>query len=374
MKIAINCAFYQPKGGGIKEYIHNLLHNISFLNTDHEFIIYVLKDQIEFAKQNLPPNFRFKTIPFSSGSKINRIKRSLFEKRFWLREELNEKFDLFHSPFFHAPKFKNTKILLTVHDLRLYRFPETYEFFRYQFLKKKVKNSINKACHIISISEFTKKEIVELCGTNPDKITVVHEAINTDHFSEKNWIEPSDIPDVLKNNPFLLSVGHMEPRKNYDRLIDAFLKLKENPMRDKLKLVIVGKKDHSFKSTISKIESNPDVIYLNFVSTPTLLWLYKNASLFVFPSFYEGFGFPPLEAAALGTFSVVSNISSMPEICRNFVDYFNPFDVDDIKKTVEKALNNTQNDLLDKNNLEKLLNLYSWRKNAKETLDLYDKL
>lgn len=371
MKIAINCVFFQPKGGGIKEYIDNLVNNLAKLDSENEYVLYVLKDQLDYAKKNLPSKFKIKTLPFVSGSKFNRIKRSLFEKKFWLNEEKIEKFDLFHSPFFHAPKLKNTKLLLTVHDLRLYRFPETYEFFRYQYLKRRVKESIKKADHIISISNFTKQEIIELCGIDPEKITVIHEAINPSKFNASNITEPDDVPEVIKQYPYILSVGHMEPRKNYDRLIHAYLKLKENPALKDLQLVIVGKKDHSFKSTLNKIKDTPGIHYLDFVDGNTLLWLYQQAQLFVFPSYYEGFGFPPLEAAILGTISAVSNVSSIPEICGDTELYFDPYDVDGMVKTMTKALTDKTTMEKETHRLKDAVDRFSWEKNARETINVY---
>ncbi|MCH5235258.1 MAG: glycosyltransferase family 4 protein [Muribaculaceae bacterium] len=374
MKIAINCAFYQPKGGGIKEYIDNLVNNLGEIPTKHDFIIYVLKDQLEYAKERLPKKFRFKTIPFNSGSKLNRIKRSLFEQNFWLKEEEIEQIDIFHSPFFHAPKLKKAKLLLTVHDLRLYRFPETYEFFRYHFLKNKVRNSIKRANHIISISNFTKEEIVALCDVSADKITVVHEAINPERFSSGNISDSTEIPEVLKKEPFILSVGHMEPRKNYERLIEAFTIIKKNKDFRNLQLVIVGRKDHSFESVLKMIEEDPDIHYLNFVEYNTLLWLYKNARLFVFPSYYEGFGFPPLEAASLETISVVSNVSSIPEVCGDSALYFNPFNIKEMADAIQKGLTDMPTIISLEAKLRSNVERFSWRKNALETIKVYDEL
>ena len=372
--VAINGAFFQPKGGGIKEYIENLINQLCSLNSNIEIIFYVLQDHYDYAKNNLPTNLKIKKIPFNSGSKFNRIKRSLLERNFWLKEEKKENFSLFHSPFFHAPKLKRSKLLLTVHDLRLYRFPKTYEFFRYQFLKRKVRNSLKRADHIISISDFTKKEIMELCNVSADKISVVHEAINRDKFSDKSIKDPQDISMELKNYPFLLAVGHMEPRKNYDRLIAAYINLTKHPVLKDLRLVIVGKKDHSYKETLKRIEETPGVIYLNFVSGNSLLWLYKNAKLFVFPSYYEGFGFPPLEAASLGTISAVSNVSSVPEICGDAAFYFNPYDIDEMTATIKKALTDPKAIKDMQSRLQDNLNKFSWERNAKATLNIYQQM
>lgn len=374
MKIAVNCAFYQRKGGGIKEYIDNLIWNISKLPHTCDLLLYVLQDQYEFAKENLPGSLRIKKIPFNSVKKYDRIKRSLLEQKFWSKEEKIEKFDLFHSPFFHSPRFKKAKVLLTVHDLRLYRFPHTYEFFRYNFLKRKVRKSIMRADHIISISEFTKNEIKELIGYPEEKITVILEAINRNRFSIDEGFSALSIPNNIKPGKFILTVGHMEPRKNYARLIEAFGNLTKRGNLDDYRLVIVGRKDHSYGETLKLIENTPNLTYLDFVDGHDLLWLYHNASLFVFPSYYEGFGFPPLEAGSLGTVSAVSNVSSIPEVCADAAVYFNPYDVDDMTDAMEKAL--TDKDLIEgiKVKMERRLGELSWEKNAAETLKVYDKM
>ena len=372
MKIAINCIFCQPKGGGIKEYIVNLTNNLSIIDNENDYILYVLEDKMEFAKSVLPSNFKIKTIPYRSGF-ISVIKRSLFSQSFWSKEEEHEHFDVFHSPFFHAPIMKKAKLVLTVHDLRLYRYPQTYNPLRYLFLKRAVKDSIRRADHIISISEFTKQEIVELCKVTPEKVTVIHEAINLEAFSDKqleNYILPKEYAEIGKRR-FLFSLGHIEPRKNYPRLIEAFRKLKEKKENSDLKLVIAGKKYVNYKDTIKLMKETPDVVYLDFIPRELLLWLYKNATLFVFPSTYEGFGFPPLEAASLGTISAVSNVSSIPEVCGDGVFYFNPYNTDNMAATIEYAINNEEERLKKRNQLNTQLRKTSWKQNAVDTIKLY---
>lgn len=372
LTIAINASFLQPKGGGISEYIYNLITNLCNIDKENTYIVYVLKDFEAYAKQILPASLRLKVIPWDS-SFINVICRSLFSQQFWYNEEKLEQFDIFHSPFFHAPKFKHAKVILTVHDLRLYRYPTTYTLPRFLYLYFAVRNSIRRANHIISISQFTKNEIVDTCHVDPNKITIIHEAINRKDFSIESIIPVDLAPEtkLLEHIPFILSVGHIEPRKNYERLITAFISLKQRPNTEKLKLVIVGKKAHHFKHTMQLIETNKDVIYLNFVSRSTLLWLYKNASLFAFPSFYEGFGFPPLEAACFGTISAVSNHSCIPEICGNAAIYFNPFDVKGMSNALYDGLYNEVVISQQKQLIEQNLNRFSWKKNAEQTVNIY---
>ena len=372
MKIAINCIFCQPRGGGIKEYIVNLTNNLSAIDNKNTYILYVLEDQVDFAKLLLPAKYRIKTVPFKSDF-LSVIKRSLFSQRFWYGEEVAERFDIFHSPFFYAPKFKKAKLVITVHDLRLYRFPETYGKLRYLFLQHSVKETIRRADKIISISQFTRNEIIDTCQVSPEKIVVIHEAVDRKSFSAEKIenFQLSTEYECLATDRFLFSLGHIEPRKNYKRLIEAFAMIKKDPAYSDLKLVVAGKPNVDADAVIKLIEATPDVKYLNFVPREFLLWLYKNATLFVFPSFYEGFGFPPLEAASMGTVSAVSNVSSIPEICGDCAFYYDPYNVVDIAETIKKALSDKVCYEEKHNMLEQQLQSFSWEKNARETLDVY---
>lgn len=374
MKIAINCAFFQPRGGGIKEYILNLVTNLSSIDQENDYVLYVLRDYYDYAEKHLKhPNFRIKKIPFGGDSRKDKVLRSLLGHRFWKNEEKEERWDLFHSPFFHMPKLNHTKTLITVHDLRFYRYPETYDYLRAKFLRFAVKRSVMKSDCIISISDFTKAELMDAYGIPSSKIHTIHESIDPEKFSR---ISKSERPDTLPEGKFVLTVGHLEPRKNYDRLIEAFVSMKERkPELKDIKLVIVGKKGCRYSETLKLIESRPnDVVYLNFVSDENLMWLYGNCELFVFPSIYEGFGFPPLEAASMGVISAVSKISSIPEVCGDAVLYFNPYDTQDISHAIEKGLTDegVREELNKK--LDGQLSKFSWKRNAEETLRLYTDL
>lgn len=372
MKIAINCIFFQPQGGGIKEYLYNLVSQISKLDKENDYIIYVLKDQYDYIKRSIDLPYKIKKVPYDS-TLLGIIKRSLYSQSFWYAEEESECFDIFHSPFFYAPKFRKAKLLITAHDLRLYRYPRTYHFLRYVFLKYAVKNSLKRADRIISISEFTKKEIIELCDIDQNKIVVIHEAINRDFFSPK-CLSDYSIPKeyvFLKECRFIFTLGHVEPRKNYERLIEAFNLLKEDTRNSNLKLVIGGKLNLKTKRFLSMVKDNSDILYLNYIPDQLLIWLYKNTSLFVFPSIYEGFGFPPLEAASLGTISAVSNASCIPEVCGDSSIYFDPYSVQDIADKIAIGLYDKDVITTKEKELEKNLNRFSWEINAQQTIDIY---
>lgn len=374
MKVAINASFLVPKGGGIKEYVKNLINNLVEISDKLELIVYVSSGMSAYARSILSNNVRIKETPYKCGGIMNTMKRSLFEQYFWSKEEKNEKFDIFHSPFFHSPKMKNAKVIITVHDLRFYRFPKTYGFLRYCFLKYKVPQSVKRASYIITISDFTKSELIKAYNISASKIMTIHEAINNSDFSfeGKKLVDINEIriAEKLTDKRLILSVGHIEPRKNYKRLIVAFNRIKKRV--PDAQLVIVGKKNLDCAEIVDMMKETLDVHYLDFVSSEMLAWLYSNASLFVFPSIYEGFGFPPLEAAANGVISAVSKISSIPEVCGDSVAYFDPYDVDDMDQTIIKCLTDNTYQIELKSKLLPNLQRFSWRKNAAETFQLYN--
>ena len=367
MKIAINGIYYHPQAGGIKEYIYNLSQNLGKIDNENEYIIYVAQDCYQYALETLSTKMRIKQTPFTSKHKII---RGLCENMYFQTEEKRENFAIFHSPFFHCPNLLKAKIVMTVHDLRLYRFPQTYSRLRYWYLKNKVQQSLYKADQIIAISTFTKNEMIDLYELDAKKITVIHEAINRTFFSKdiiKDYTPPSHIVPSI---PFLLTVGHLEPRKNLDLLIQAFGNIKDKNMH----LFIVGKKNHGYQKTLQLIKQTPNVQYLEFIEGELLIWLYHHAKLFIFPSIYEGFGFPPLEAASLGTVSLVSQVSSIPEICQESTFYFNPYDLNELTHIIDNLLDDER--LIDqkKVKLEKHLEQFSWARNARETIAVYKKV
>lgn len=374
MRIAINGSFLIKQGGGIKEYIVNLVNSLINNNIyNYEFILYVPRDIDKGLLEQIPVSeyLKIKSTPYKS---TQRIWRSLTEGYFWRKEEKIEHFNIFHSPFFHSPKLKRAKIVLTVHDLRFLRYPDTYELLRYIFLKYKVKRSINHADHIITISNFTKEELQKFFNKSENDINVIHNGLNTNQFSEKSIPSNFQPPYNLINKDYLLYVSHLEPRKNHINLIESFNELVKNDSYKDLFLVLVGKVSHGSNQVINAINKNDKIIYLSFVESEFLYWLYSNARLFVFPSLYEGFGFPPLEAAAFNLVSAVSNKSSIPEVCSDSVFYFDPNNINDMVKTFDLALSDFELYKEKKEKVAKNLKRFSWDDNAQKVFKVYKKV
>lgn len=367
MKIAINCCYYGETSGGIREYIYNIVTNLLAIDTANSYIFYVSPDDIGFWKKTMPPQAKYKTFPFKRDQKVQ---RALLQNRYWKNELSKEKFAIFHSPFFNIPHIEGCKKIMTVHDLRFRRYPLSYTLFRRLYVQFSFRQALKWVDRIITVSDFTKNEITALYRYNSDHIMPIHEAVDSNRFREIKNDTALLKKTGLESQKYLLTVGHLEPRKNYPSLIKAVELLNQDP-EYQYKLVIVGKKNYKYKETVTAISQSSSTIYLDFVDHETLMALYKNALVFVFPSIYEGFGFPPLEAAQFGVPSAVSNVSSIPEICGEGAVYFDPLSTEEMVSAIKQVIKlRADYSLKAAENLKR----FSWKSAAEKTIALYEEL
>lgn len=231
-------------------------------------------------------------------------------------ELLGFKADLLHCPDFLIPPTLNKNIVLTIHDLAFIRFPQfNFDWFIKKYTKEVTENA-QVAKRIIAVSYSTKNDLVDLFGINPEKVDVTHEA--ADEIFRK-LIEDEKKYSLQKkyniSKKFILSVGTIEPRKNYPALIRVFNEVKKD--RFDIQLVIAGRTGWKSEATYEEKEKSPfkeDIIFTGRLADDELVQLYNMAELFVYPSIFEGFGLPVLEAMQCGLPVVASNTSSIPEI------------------------------------------------------------
>lgn len=226
------------------------------------------------------------------------------------------KVELLHQPCFSAPLFYKGKIVVTCHDLISIFFPENLPLASRLFYSKWMPFSYKRADMIIAISEHTKRDIIALLKIPEEKIRVIHSAASKDFKLVKSKSKLNQVQKKYKTgNKYFLDVGTIEPRKNLPFLVRAYaLAVREGVQEN---LIITGKKGWYYESLfklVDELELNNKVIFTGYVEESDLPALYSGATAFVFPSIYEGFGLPPLEAMACGVPVISSNTSSLPEV------------------------------------------------------------
>ncbi len=266
-------------------------------------------------------------------------------KNFRLKTEITtpKKIDIWHSTYPLPIKIRGAKKLTTIHDLIPLRLPYTTLDNKKTFYSI-IKDSIKDSQLIITVSENSKEDILNIFNVAQDKVHVTYQPIVLNPF----MIEEDKIATFLKRHKikvqkYILFVGAIEPKKNLGRLIDAYAEIDTD-----MPLVIVGKKGWLWEGEIGKLEAifgknfPRKVKILDYVSNTDLKYFYLGAYCLVFPSLYEGFGLPPLEAMNFGCPVITSNVASLPEICGDAALYVNPYDVDDIRKKIEELINYPQ--------------------------------
>jgi len=294
----------------------------------------------------------------------------LFSNRLHLLpiESFLDKIDVFHSSDWSQPPTRAAKIT-TIHDFGFLKFPATAHPKIKSVMARRLKWVKKEVDMIIAISESTKKDIMEILNIPEEKIKVVYEAAPNDVVQIKDQKKINQIKNKYKlDDGFLLSVATLEPRKNLKRIILAFQKIKKD--FPSMKLVIAGKSgwDQGLNEIIRQKQS--DIVFSGYVNRDDLMTLYSSASCFVFPSLYEGFGLPILEAMKCGAPVVTSNVSSMSEITGQAGVLVDPLSVEKIAQGIKKAISDKES-LIKKG--FKQADSFSWEKTAKETLEVYKK-
>lgn len=366
MRIGIDARLYRASVAGIGRYSQNLVKNLLEIDSKNQYCLILTPADAEECNLEYP-NLEIKivNIPHYSLSEQTKLPKILSA----------EKFDLMHFLNFNVPVRYQGKFVVTIHDLTLFFYPgRSRNNFIYKSAYRYIfGSSCRKASKIIAVSQSTKKDIEKVFRINSSKIEVVYEAADDRVFASPG----QETITELKNNhkidadPVILYVGQWRPHKNLVGLIQAFdLLRQEMPV----KLAIVGKPDNSFPEVRQAIDKSPfsrDIMVLGFVSDEDLAAWYKIASVFVFPSFYEGFGLPGLEAMIAELPVVSSDRTSLPEIYGQAAVYFDPGIVEGMKEKIKQVLldQSLQKKLVE--NGKKVLERYSWKKTAQETLSVY---
>lgn len=378
MRIGIDCrTILSPSRGekaGIGHYNYSLVKNLMKIDKRNQYILffdYRVPDTREFKQKN----FEIKYFPFSQYKKFLPFTYS----HLLIAAELGkQKLDILHSPANVIPLNYKKPTIVTVHDLAIYKeskwFPSGQKFST-RFL---VPKSLKKANHIIAVSNATKRDIIKLFKIPPSKISVIHENVMVKKLPTRSK-DISALRRYKLKNEYILFVGTLEPRKNLLRLIEGYNKLiKENPKKyGRYDLVLAGMRGWKSKNIfrlIKKLKLDEKVKYLEYIPHNHKIDLMEHATCFVFPSFYEGFCLPVLEAMSLGCPVITSNTSSLPEVCGQACEMVNPSRSENITKSLARVLYSKRlRESMKKKSLAQAKN-FSWGKCARETLNIYKKV
>ena len=360
-----------PQKTGVEHYAKQLILHLAKIDKINFYVLY-LRARPENWFGQLPENFKIKVIPFPVFWTQIRIS--------W--EMLFCPVDVLFIPASALPVIHPKKSVVTIHDVGWRYFPGSFTWFMRNFLEWSTGFAVKKAWKIIAVSESTKRDLVKYYGVDENKAVVVYHGFDQDGVAEATRSGSED-PSGSRTTglqeyggqwpplqqPYILFLSTLQPRKNLEGLINAFRIVKQENPELPHKLVLVGKPGWKFESILETIEKNKDIVeYLNYVSDADRLAVIKRADLLVLPSFYEGFGMQILEAFSFGVPVATSNVSSMPEVAAGAAAYFDPKDPRDIAKAIKMVL--TDKSLAD--NLrakgKERLKDFSWGKCAQQTL------
>lgn len=366
MKIGIDARIYSDSFTGIGRYTFELVKRLIKNHPEHEWVLFM--NPPEYEKYSFPKNVK--------KVQTNARHYSVAEQTSFLRALNKEKCDLVHFPHFNLPLLYRRPYVVTIHDTTISYFPgkKKNKWWHKTAYNLIIRHAIFGSKAIISVSENTKKDIIKLYRSNPHKITTIHNGLGKDFkpASKKNQDEIRKKYNLPEN--FLLYTGVWREHKNLVRMITAFSILVRKKIVPNLELVIAGKEDPFYpevKETIQSLGLEKSVKLVGFVPTADLSPLYSAANAYVFPSLYEGFGFPPLEAMSTKTPVAASKTSSIPEVCGNAALYFDPYQVSDMSQKIEQLLTDKKlQQKLIHHGLKQIQN-YDWEKCYKATWEVY---
>ena len=286
--------------------------------------------------------------------------------------------DIIHALSWLTPSTKKAKKVVTIHDLTCLTHPECHPTWRVVSYKRLIKHSVENSDAILAVSESTKRDIVRYYGVDPDKITVTYNGINHQIFNRIDRIE--DLEKAKRKygitKQYVYYLGTIEPRKNVEFLIDAFLEANQK-LGDKLQLVLSGKIGWKVEGLLQKIQAysrTNKIIYTGYLSIQDTVALYNTAEVFVYPSLYEGFGLPIAEAMACGCPVITTDISSLPEVAGDAGILVDPYDRNGLAEAITLVVKDRE---MRKTMQKKSIcqaRRFTWENTAKVTRNVYKKL
>ena len=370
MRIAINLLYLLPGiVGGTQTYAEELLNAFAALGSDNSYVMFVNEES-----RSLPlpaaPNFRRVVCPVLAASRFARYR---YEQTVLPRQIRSEGCDLLHSLGYVGPLSAPCKHVVTIHDLNYVAFKTAMSATKRLMLGYFVRNTARRADHIITISRFSEQEIVTHLGVAQSKITTIPEACK----ARACMTDDTDIQALLAgyglSPPYLAAFSSLSMNKNMPRLLEAFARIAGDFSH---KLLLIGHipLEADLMQQAARLGVAERIVLTGYAPDAHIAPLLQNAALFVFPSWYEGFGLPILEAQRLGVPVACSRAASLPEVAGEGALFFDPYDVEDMARALRTCLND--DGLRDALRLRGFANekRYSWERTAQDTLHTYQRV
>ncbi|MEH1923350.1 glycosyltransferase family 4 protein [Nostoc sp.] len=381
LKVVVDATPVDSKPSGVGFYVANLICALDVLQKEENFklgVVYQpgLKNWLR-GDFSLPESFKHSSQQYVLPLPV-RISDLLLALAFKPSLSYFEKYfgspDILHGTNYSVYPCQNSLKVMNIYDLTFIRYPQ-YINSVVKTYTEKVKRCLQWTDLVLTISESSKKDIIEYLEVDPKKVYVTPLASRyyPNYLSEEiaQNLEKQTNYDFSK--PYLLFVSTIEPRKNINNIITAFDFLKER-YKIEHQLILIGKKGWNYESIFAAIENSPwanQIHHLNYLSNELVALFYSKADIFVYPSHYEGFGLPVLEAMTLGAPVVTSNTSSIPEVSGDAAILINPNDPIQLAEAILKVISDSQlrQELINKGKAR--AKLFSWERTAKETLNAY---
>ena len=375
MRIGINGRFLVAKRTGVQRAAYNLIKTIFEVDRRNEYFLFTGACQLSNSDWN-HDNVTIVPSPLKMGGH--------FRNHLWEQYSLpilarQHKIDILHSPANMAPLFYSGTSIVHIHDLCFVVNPQWYSYLFHTVYNVVIPRLARRATRIITNSNNSRNDLLQFCRLEARKVHLVYWAVD-DIFSKtaKHKPEENDFADGSMDIPkegYILYVGSMEPRKNIPTLIEAYEKMRCDYPEIKTKLILIGGESPLFADVRLKIKKyNSDVIFKGFVNDKMLVNYYKKATLVAYPSLYEGFGLPPLEAMASGVPVVTSNTSSIPEVVGDAALMISPYDCNQLAHTLARVIKDEKlREFLIIRGLEQVRK-FNWYRVARNILGIYSEI
>lgn len=373
MRVVIAAWHLKDFNVGLGRYCRGLIEAIGRVDSENRYEILMPNDSHRFPER---PNMRYRVIRFP-----------IFKRRFWeqVAPFLVDRYDLLHFPYDSCVAWKRGTFVVTVHDVK----PLLFDAVRPRPSVNRliegalVRDKWARIDHVLTVSQCSRRDIVERLGVPAQRITVVYPGVELERFRpiipDETTSHPS-VPHAVgqdgeQGRPYVLCVAGADPTKNVETLIEAFSRL-PGALRQAHDLVLVGdfRRRPDLHERVGRVGIEAQTVFTGVVSDDRLIELYQRAALFVFPSRYEGFGLPVLEAMACGCPVITSNVSSLPEVAGDAAVLVDPSDVDGLAHAIERVLSDAdlRRDLRGRGLGQAAR--FSWDRTARETISVYKRV